>query len=321
MLASDFEVERAALSDPATARRLQDEMEAARARSERLRSESARWQTSLADGVGDLGSDIDHDLRSRTRRLLQEAEERIDAGDPVDWWDEFEPWLRQRLANDVVENYRLLVGRAEEVARTVADHFSAAEEEVSVVARAEAPVALLDEIGGLVAGVERPLRGVKGAVTSVATTGYNAVRGSYGGLIMFRMLGGMVGLGAMNPAVIGLTLFMGRKSLRDERHRQLAQRRQQAKTAVRRYLDEASFQVGKDSRDALRRVQRQLRDEFSARAEELSRSVSARLTAAQQAAQTEGARRDERRADVDAELARLRALEDRALRMAETLSR
>ena len=77
---------------------------------------------------------------------------------------------------------------------------------------------------------------------------------------------------------------IGRKLLRDERQRQLTYRRQQAKIACRRYLDEVAFVIGKDCQDSLRRTRRELRDEFEARA--------AVLTSAERALR--GAQRRER---------------------------
>ena len=48
--------------------------------------------------------------------------------------------------------------------------------------------------------------------------------------------------------------FIGRKLIRDERQRQLTYRRQQAKIACRRYLDEATSSSSKDCLDSLRRT-------------------------------------------------------------------
>ena len=78
-------------------------------------------------------------------------------------------------------------------------------------------------------------------------------------------------------------LFLGRKALKDERARQLVQRRNLARQTVRKYADDLAFGVGKDSRDTLRRINRQLRDHFLQRAEELTSSTSESLAAAQQA--------------------------------------
>src|SRR5690606_23750669 len=99
------------------------------------------------------------------------------------------------------------------------------------------------------------------------------VRGGYYGGLMFTALGGVVGL-ALGPVAGGAGVLLGRKALRDEKERALAQRRQAAKNAVRKYNDEVTFLAGADSRTMLRRIQRQLRDHFSQRAEELQRSTS-----------------------------------------------
>jgi hypothetical protein len=98
---------------------------------------------------------------------------------------------------------------------------------------------------------------------------------------------------------------MGHKGLRDEKKRQLQQRRTQARNAIRRYCDEVSFVMGKDSRDTLRRVQRQLRDHYSSLAEELARSNVEAIQAAAEAATRSQAERDTRLRDIDAELGRL----------------
>ena len=90
----------------------------------------------------------------------------------------------------------------------------------------------------------------------VGGQGMAALRGSYGGLLMFGMLGRMAGLAMANPATIIIGLFMGRSALQGEKERQLSMRRNQARQAHRKYTDEVGFVVGKDSRDTLRRVQR-----------------------------------------------------------------
>ena len=59
-------------------------------------------------------------------------------------------------------------------------------------------------------------------------------------------------------------MLLGGKAISDERRRIIARRQAEAKAAVRRYVDEVAFQVGKDSREMLRVVQRDLRDHYSA---------------------------------------------------------
>jgi hypothetical protein len=127
------------------------------------------------------------------------------------------------------------------------------------------------------------------------------------GVLMFGALGSMVGL-AVGALPVAAGLLMGRKALRDEQERQLTMRRQSAKNAVRKYLDEASFLAGKDSRDTLRRVQRLLRDHYTARADELSRSVIESRNAAAQALQGSEQSRAKRLKDVQAEVSRIAML-------------
>ena len=59
-----------------------------------------------------------------------------------------------------------------------------------------------------------------------------------------------------------LAAGIGQKIIRDEKKRQVAHRRQQAKFAARRYVEEVGFIMNKEGRDALRRTQRLLRDDF-----------------------------------------------------------
>jgi hypothetical protein len=109
----------------------------------------------------------------------------------------------------------------------------------------------------------------------------------------------------MNPLTAVIGIGLGRKALKEEKKRQLMQRRQQAKMSVRRYLDEVSFAVNKDSRDAIRHVQRDLRDEFTERAEQLQRSTREALAAAEIAARQTVEQATARRTQIDGDLANL----------------
>jgi hypothetical protein len=142
------------------------------------------------------------------------------------------------------------------------------------------------------------------------------MRSAYSGAIMFTMLSSLAGI-ALGPIGIGIGLVMGRKGLRDEKKRQLEQRRAQAKNAVRRYCDEVNFVMGKDSRDTIRRIQRVLRDHYSGLAEQLNRSNSEALAAAGEAARRSDSDREKRLRDLDAELGRLRLVRQRAAAVAE----
>ena len=150
------------------------------------------------------------------------------------------------------------------------------------------------------------------------------MRGGYGGMLMIGMATTLAGLALLNPISIGAGLLFGTKTVRDERKRMLQRRQAEAKQAVRRHIDEVTFQVGKDSRDMLRHTQRQLRDHYSALAEEVSTSIASSVLAAQNAVSTTTSERQSRIRDLKAELARIDALADRAALVAtcvESLAR
>jgi hypothetical protein len=144
------------------------------------------------------------------------------------------------------------------------------------------------------------------------------MRGGYSGMLMFGMLGAFMGLPIFAGAPAGIAL--GVKSVRDEGKRQLMKRRADGKQAVRKHIDEVTFQVGKDSRDMLRRTQRQLRDHFSAIAEEMSTSLAASVMAAQSAVKTTSSERERRIRDLKAELERIDGLATRARALAKNVS-
>jgi hypothetical protein len=299
-LESQFGAEHAVLVDPAGAAEVVRQREAAREAAERLRSAQSRWMLLLNDGFVDLQNDVEHDLRAAIRNLMREADDALDASDPGESWEEFANWLERQAAESVVRNYGLLHTRAAQVADQVAELFSLDGSDVV----ANLPVENPDD---LLADATRSLR-LELTEGDRSGAGLSVLRGSYGGMLMFGMLSRMVGLALINPATMALGLLMGRKAFKDERNRALAQRRAQAKNAHRRYLDELSFEIAKDSRDTVRKLQRRLRDTFGNRAEELHRFTSASLAQAQAAVATGEQSREQRLADVEAELARIRVL-------------
>ncbi len=296
-LNAQFRTEKSALDEPEQAGALVADLETAKERAERLRSQAAKWQVTLADGIADLNADVDHDLRTRVRRIVQESDEVIETADPADIWEEFEPWLYRRVGEDVVNNYKFLQVRAEDLSQRVATHFEVDSADI----RARIEFAGAFDVGQAV-DVNTEINTTTMSAPQKLWTG---VRGGYMGVIMLSMFGGMVGLtlGPLLPLAAGLVL--GRKSLRDEKERQLTIRRSQAKNAFRKYVDEAQFVVGKDSRDRLRMIQRQLRDHYSARAEEFLRSLSESQRAAQTAVQSDKATREQRLRAVQGELDRI----------------
>ncbi len=304
-LVAQFESELTVLEDPAARAELTRRLEDAKVRSEQLRGSASKWSTTLNDGVTDLTSNVDHDFRQRVRNVLAEADQAIENSDPMETWAEFEPWLTNRMSFEVVGNFRYLTEESTELSRSVAGHFEFAGGDVLEHLDIENPAGALGRVSADTA--------LDAQATSVAAKGLTVLRGSYSGALMFTLIGGMIGITVLPIAAVGIGLALGRKSLKEEKSRQLAQRRGQARNLVRKFSDEVSFQVNKDSRDTLRQTQRQIRDFYSARAEELHRSTSESLNAANQAAQIDERERGGRLRDVKAELERLGRLRQRAV--------
>jgi hypothetical protein len=143
-------------------------------------------------------------------------------------------------------------------------------------------------------------------------------RNTYSGMSMFGALGGAsmmhLFVGSLNPLTLGLGLVLGTRSVSEEHERHLETRRGHAKAAVRKYTDEASFVVGKDTRDSIRNLQRAIRDTYSARAEELVRSTTASVQEATAAVAGAHKQRGEKLAEIDKRLASYQQLAQQAAR-------
>ncbi len=292
--------ELAALRDPETARRAVDGLQQAKVRAEAMRRQSAQWQQTLADGIGDLAADIDHDLRDRLRAVTREAERAIDDGDPGADWEQFGEWLAEQTAGVVGDNFVWAHERSVWLAQRVAEHFA----EAGTDTLPDVEAADLDGIFDAVAELAT-LDAGKTGITQKMLVG---MRGSYGGVLMFGLISTMMGMALINPVSVGAGVLLGSKAYRDDKQARVVERRGKAKAAVRAFTDDVSFQVGKESRDRLRVIQRVLRDHFTSVAEQTSRSISESLSAAQSAAALADSERSSRTAIAEKTLGEIGAL-------------
>jgi hypothetical protein len=286
-LASTVATELTAAENPQAADQLLADLREAKARVVALRDRSARWQQTLSDGVGDLSADIEYDLRDRMREIVRNAEDEIEVlGDPAVVWVEFAPWISEQVAAATSANFVWAHERSRWLAEQVALHF--AEEGRLAVPDLDltAGSPLLSEIRPmLLGGEENPGLGEQALI---------AVRGGYIGTLMFGMFSTVAGMALLNPFSVGAGLLLGQRSLRDEKKRLLTRRQTEAKNAVRRYADDVIFHVGKESRDLLRDVTRQLRDHFTAVASELEISLKEAARLAEETAHSDTAAREAR---------------------------
>ncbi len=300
-LAAGMRAELSATEDPGEASRLMAELERAKQRAADLRTTSSRWHQVLNDGIADLNADVDYDLRDRMRSIVREGEKILDGVDPGKVWDQFALQVEDQAAAAAAANFLWASERARWLAGQVAELFA----EDGARSLPDLPDSTGPDLPDLIGEMEDP----GGEKFGAGQRAFVGLRGGYMGTLMAGMYSTFMGLTLLNPFSAAAGLLMGGKMMRDESKRLLERRRMEAKNTVRRYVDDVSFQVGKQSRDMLRHVQRELRDHFMARSDELVRSAQESLIAAERASQTGEAGRQQRIADLRAELERIGALE------------
>ena len=311
-IGQQIQAERAVLTEPARAQEVVARLTTAQDRTAGLLAPTATWQQVLSDGVQDLVADVEHDLQGRLRTVLRDVENIIDAGDPKDAWGDIEVWLRRHVVAAAVANYDTLADRTRDLATGVSERFS------------------LDAGGPVVLDVAPPadVSGVNlAAVESLSAPGGRfgpmmlATRSAmFVPMVLFGVAGSLLGISTVVAAPLSVVLAagIGQKIIKDEKKRQVAHRRQQAKMAARRYVEEVGFIMNKESRDALRRTQRYLRDDFQLRALSLHRSSSSALGAAQQAMQLTGQQRAARVTQLGSEADQLRAVDAQVAQLVGT---
>lgn len=299
-VAASLRAEYEAQQNPQDAAELVARLKAARQRAADLKERAARWQQTLADGVADLNADIDHDLRGRMREIVRVAEEEIEqGGDPTPNWERFTRWVQDEVASAASANFVWATQRVRSLGERVAGHFSDDHDQMVPALRADPSDVL---------STARPPTLRRDSGWTLGAKALTGVRGGYMGVLMVGMLGTIVGLSLLNPFSLGAGLALGGKAIGDERKRIVAKRQGEARAAVKRYVDDITFALGKESRDRLRGVQRDLRDHFTGLAEQLRRSMQESLQAAERAVSASTAEKEKRLPEIKAELARLEAV-------------
>jgi hypothetical protein len=273
-----------------------------------FRSGSSRWQQRLAEGIQDLSGDMDHDLRTRLRGVSRMAETRADADRPADDLV-YEVWLHKTAMEAVVEVYQAISDRAAALSDEIAEMFVVFDRDVGFHVDVSSPI---DVLGGIhVIPEARPVR--DGALKRVMTTsqGYRS-----GMALATSMLGFVDGWIAWVPLLtLPVAGYVARRAFNDDRERRKLQRAQDLKRLAAKYVDEITFVVQKDARDAVRRVHREIREHFVARSEQLERTLQQAMVAAQRAnaSRAEGAAPPPRPDDAEQTVQRLRQEADRLI--------
>lgn len=286
-----------AINDPRDGGRLTEDLEQRKREAEDALQQSALWQQVLGDGITDLTADVDHDLRARFRAITEHTERTIDSCDPTRHWAEIGAEVENAIATAVGDNFVWAYQRARALADDVARSFMDAG--LGAVA--------LPELSARAMGADfGQLKSLARLETKPAGKGHKVItgmRGSYGGMVMFGMLSSAVaGLGMFNPLSIGAGLLLGRHAYKEDKENRLLRARNEAKTNVRRFVDDVSFVVGKESRDRLKVIQRQLRDHYRGIANQATRSLNESLQASIAAARLQETERDNRIRELERQL-------------------
>nr|WP_042189650.1 dynamin family protein [Kibdelosporangium sp. MJ126-NF4]CEL18804.1 isoniazid inductible gene protein IniA [Kibdelosporangium sp. MJ126-NF4] len=273
-----------------------------------LRRWSGKWQNVLGDEMSDLISDLEYDLRDRTRKILREVDAAFDEADPAKTWDQFEEWLNKNLTESAEINFKWLVQRSWWVADRVADCFPDRNDLV--------PRSVIPYDADMDPGDTQAPKLEKFTPGQMVFTG---LRGSYGGVLMFGLITSLAGLPLINPISIGAGLALGGKSIGEEGESRLKRRQAAAKAVAQRHVDDFFLRFSKDCRDAARRIQRGLRDHFTELAEQVQQSLTDAATEAQKTAQAELATQQHREQELRQALTQLTQLHGQLTRIAGTL--
>jgi replication fork clamp-binding protein CrfC len=306
--------ELSSINDPDARDRLNSDLERRRQEAMDALAQTALWQQVLNDGIADLTADVDHDLRGRFRAITQHTEKVIDDTDPTHHWAEIGAELENAVATAVGDNFVWAYQRAQTLAEEVARNFSDvgidAVDMPQIDAREMgAGLGEMKSVGKLEA---KPIRAAHKVVTGM--------RGSYGGVLMFGMITSFAGLGMFNPLSLGAGLVLGRKAYKEDMENRMLRVRNEAKNNMRRFVDDVSFVVNKESRDRLKGIQRQLRDHYRAIANQATRSLNESLQASVNAAKLEENERATRVNELERQLNILRQVTEHAVKLSPEAS-
>jgi replication fork clamp-binding protein CrfC len=307
-LAADSEL--SALNDPDARQKLTADLERRKQEAQDALQHTALWQQVLNDGIADLTADVDHDLRKRFRAISQHTETVIDGCDPTRHWAEIGTELENAVATAVGDNFVWAYQRADALASEVARTFV----EAGLESIAMPNLSARDMGAGF--GEFQSLAKLEIQSVKMGDKLVSGMRGSYGNVLMFGMLSSVAGLAMINPLSVGAGLILGRKAYKDDMANRMLRARGEAKQNMRRFVDDVAFEVGKESRDRLKAIHRQLRDHYRDIGNQATRSLNESLQATLSAATLKENERNVRVNELSRQLNILRQVLEHAARLA-----
>lgn len=295
-LAAPLRAEHDALADPEeTIGRLEEAVEQAR----RLSADSD-WAAVLDDGIIDLESQVTAELARRMKSVTADAERTVRASDPGAAWDEFGAALARRVSEEVSAVAVGVGDLAAALAARLAEEF--AEHEAALASTVDAR---------LLAAASAVAGGAPPALTRTTLRRELVVDAGWGGLEAMGVMGSILAftsISLFNPFSLVIGVFIGGKTVRDARRRDIERRRDQASDAVAQYVHDAQQAADRELKATSRRIRRELRTTYQRRADALYRSARESLAAAQRTVGGDDARRESRRRELAEQLGELESL-------------
>lgn len=300
-LLTGLTAERAGLADDTDARGRRDAWERARTRAADLRGAGSRWQQVLFDRSSDMASEVEADLTVRLRVLRRDTSAHVAELPAARIEADLAPWLQQRTTAALLDHQAFVRTQADRVADAVAEQFGSAAWEVRQGVEDDDPGT---------AGVDVAFVAAPGTRASRLDLGLVALRGGSAGAMITHGAGLVLGLAlpVVLPVAVVLTAVLAGRSLQSARSGQLRAVRAETDRAVGAYLEDVDTAARKQTRAAVRGLQRRLREAYAQRAAELLGTATEAVEALAGAMEDDAATRARRAVEVDAELARLRDL-------------
>lgn len=304
-LASTLEAEQAALTVaavPAERAAVVGRLKQRQDRLQRLAAPGARWLNTVNDAFVAIRFDVDDDLKVRIRDLGEEAKARVAGCDPQEDWAGIVRWLYKRTNEELLDSYRQMLTRIDEIAAVVAKAF-----DDDIVA----------DLGAVVGDTRPPTAGEKFKVGQLASkkvskleVGMQAVRGWSLGSVVTSFVATMLnpGLVVVLPVLLVVGGILGGKAAWQYRQARLDAARAEAAQVLGAYLRDAHTDAGRVAHTVLHQCQSGIRDYYLDRAVELQTTALQEHAAAVQATRHEAAGSAHRAGQAAAELARVRAL-------------
>ena len=274
----------------------------------------------LNDRIADLSNDVSHRFRAALRAVNGGMDEQVEKLKSARDWDVLSAHLQFEVAKAVSEVFEHLTDTVDAIRDEIVGVLQEEGLELPAAARERDPI----DVAAL--WTDRPLDKREGTKLGRGVgQGWTAVRGGAGSLITFGIMAQFLPAAAAAlilsaPVALGVGVAFGGQQVLTQRKQKVAVRRQQARVAIRQFLDEVQFEVTNELTEMIREAQRELRDGFGDRVGELMRTYAetAERAAGELAART-GAIAAARTSEVSQRLVHLHELRRQAREAAARL--